>query len=419
MNDLMALKNLHLSPTFNDFNFSSNDLDWSVKLQDSLDRLQTVNNYNTEDPFNSNNQTFALDQKMNENLVVEDDFDYDPTESAFQAEEAIQKAVGALPDNAILDVQTGFFEEEEVVVEEGVAHLSKDDYFAHLDEKIAQNWAGPQHWKIRRYNSNNAGYNANNSSSTKKQTSRREKEVQVIDFEHAMPELSLLFAKPSNPSVITIGKNVIVDRANSSFLLPEDVHFSSLDLLKLFTKPEFKIGESKKSILSKKPSPFLKGNEEVLDVRDGAQFWASQAPQQNVPEAPAVGDTIDDDYNDDDDFAHQQSFNQTNPVLSVVIPEKPNGLDYARKARRIDVQLLKERMWDQISKSHSKEETEFDRLIQDTREVFIGDRSLSDEQKDISVSFCFICLLHLANENNLELSTGEQGQIRIQQQVTQ
>jgi condensin complex subunit 2 len=52
--------------------------------------------------------------------------------------------------------------------------------------------------------------------------------------------------------------------------------------------------------------------------------------------------------------------------------------------------------------SEAQGEQRFTEIISGLKNVYA-----EDTMKDISVSFCFICLLHLANEKNLKI-TGEQ-----------
>jgi condensin complex subunit 2 len=77
---------------------------------------------------------------------------------------------------------------------------------------------------------------------------------------------------------------------------------------------------------------------------------------------------------------------------------KPIFMNYAKVAKRVDVRKLKENIWTNL---------ENDEPEQRFTEVMDGLHAVYPEQKmnDISVSFCFICLLHLANEKNLEISS--------------
>jgi condensin complex subunit 2 len=55
-----------------------------------------------------------------------------------------------------------------------------------------------------------------------------------------------------------------------------------------------------------------------------------------------------------------------------------------------------------MSVTNPEEERTFDEVIVGLQRSYTGDRLA-----DISTSFCFICLLHLANERGLRLESGD------------
>ena len=82
-------------------------------------------------------------------------------------------------------------------------------------------------------------------------------------------------------------------------------------------------------------------------------------------------------------------------------------INYARTAKRVDVKRLKENLWkclvasDDVEESTDKlwSERRFSIILQHLRPFY------SESQfKDISIAFCFICLLHLANEKHLKIT---------------
>ncbi|KAJ3366601.1 hypothetical protein GGF31_008022 [Allomyces arbusculus] len=105
-------------------------------------------------------------------------------------------------------------------------------------------------------------------------------------------------------------------------------------------------------------------------------------------------------------------------------------LNYAKRAKRVDVKRLKETMWRKIRSRHSlaranaarahptatAEDEPAQHQQQDDAQTdpalhlksvvaALADDYSADKIKDISVPFCFICLLHLANEKNLRLES--------------
>jgi len=96
---------------------------------------------------------------------------------------------------------------------------------------------------------------------------------------------------------------------------------------------------------------------------------------------------------------------------------RPEFVNYARKAKRVDVRKLKENIWKGLNivtepedpaeggedpaparMTDPGEPRKFDSVIQDLRRSYTREK-----MDDISTSFCFICLLHLANERGLKI----------------
>lgn len=132
---------------------------------------------------------------------------------------------------------------------------------------------------------------------------------------------------------------------------------------------------------------------------------------------------------------------------------RPETVNYARKAKRVDVRKLKENIWkglDIVIKKESDGDDEgmvrsplcfyfsittepltfTTQDVDDEDEVQPTDPSESrqfsqvitglqrsyprDKMEEISTSFCFICLLHLANEQGLKLETATADLARLQ-----
>ncbi|KAG0143204.1 hypothetical protein CROQUDRAFT_49175 [Cronartium quercuum f. sp. fusiforme G11] len=97
---------------------------------------------------------------------------------------------------------------------------------------------------------------------------------------------------------------------------------------------------------------------------------------------------------------------------------RPEFVSYAKKAKRVDVKKLKENIWRELEEL-TKELEDEDRSAQRENEaeevekpktftkVIGGLRNMYPKEKmeEISTSFCFICLLHLANEKGLSIKS--------------
>ncbi len=179
-------------------------------------------------------------------------------------------------------------------------------------------------------------------------------------------------------------------------------------------------------------------------------FWLSQEDHKNglyqEPEQEAdsfedgydndgVNDTIYDGYMDNDDtnffsnyenneetlIPQQQDAvdpeNQENALNTVDTPVDFNKnlvaapkftyapqLNYARVAKRVDVAKLKSTLWNEFTQQQpsnvAKKTNTFSSLIKNLSKSYP-----SEALAEVSVPYCFICLLHLANENNLEIQS--------------
>jgi len=97
----------------------------------------------------------------------------------------------------------------------------------------------------------------------------------------------------------------------------------------------------------------------------------------------------------------------------VAQPAKVQKIDigFARYAKRVDVRALKENMWRQLHKVSTATNappatgalsSSFQRGITELKQV-VPAAALDS----VSVSYCFICILHLANEKDLQLIPGK------------
>lgn len=241
-----------------------------------------------------------------------------------------------------------------------------DDILSYFDEALKKNWAGPEHWRIRRIK------DADNKANAPVRP-RKEKETFEIDFLNPAANVPAnLLEPPRSLSTISMPKK---DRISKSrHLLPDDKHFNSRQLLQLFLKPKASLSQRSKRI---KQTP---GEPDRLDE----EFWAEQnlareLQAQSTPE-PGTGPNYDANFfnddalnlapglpedDDDDDFADARESFSPGPeaaIPSTEIPStqmggfgtqlvmqnrrvKPEYMQYARVAKKVDVRKLKENIW--------------------------------------------------------------------------
>jgi condensin complex subunit 2 len=240
-----------------------------------------------------------------------------------------------------------------------------ENILSYFDQALKKNWAGPEHWRIRRIKE--AGKAAT-------VTKRKEKEPFEIDFTAPMSQelANALYTPAASAAAIMLPKSQWVSKTRN--LLPDDKHFNSKNLLRLFLKPKIGVGSRR---TQKRQQELTKKGEEAEGAVDEA-FWANRAPDLD-DDAPVQGNYDADFYNDDalpfaggfdddDDFADARdhfSPPPTQPLLGTQATDVPNSqanpfgadlitqsrrfrpeyVNYARRAKVIDVKKLKDNLW--------------------------------------------------------------------------
>lgn len=243
-----------------------------------------------------------------------------------------------------------------------------ENILSYFDQALQKNWAGPEHWKIKKIK--------DAAKTAPAPTKRKEKEPFEIDFASPMSQqlADLLYTSAASNSAISLPKTQWKSRTRN--LLPDDKHFSSRDLLRLFLKPKARIGAWKST------QPRQQLHEGEVDEAYWAQNQAE--PQPVVEEEGARGDYDADFFQDDglgvpgggmdddgDDFADAQEVlpplndgvegaqpgaldglvpsSQEGAFGSQLVTQsrrmRPEYVQYARVAKKVDVRRLKEEMW--------------------------------------------------------------------------
>ncbi|EON64927.1 hypothetical protein W97_04161 [Coniosporium apollinis CBS 100218] len=316
------------------------------------------------------------------------------------------------------------------------------DYF---DQALQKNWAGPEHWRIRRIKDIAKASSAG-------PTKRKEKEPFAIDFAAPMSQTlaDALYTPAASNSTISLPKAQWKSRTRN--LLPDDKHFNSRQLLRLFLKPKARMGSRKSGQANQTASNRI---DEVPEGEMDEAFWAKKedpaaSVEEEAPQGNYDADFFQDDglgppgggMNDDDDvFADARE--QFSPALDGMegVPAamdgiltssqegafgaqlvtqsrrlRPEYVQYARVAKKVDVRRLKEELWRGTgfenaipapapSKAPSVPvmktqdgSLRFTDLMNSLQAVYP-----KQAMADISTSYCFICVLHLANEKGLTI----------------
>jgi condensin complex subunit 2 len=354
-----------------------------------------------------------------------------------------------------------------------------EDILGYFDQALQKNWTSAEHWRIRKIK--------DSSKPAGPAKTRKEKEPFEIDFNAPMDQAlaDALYTQASSNSAISMPKKDW--KTKSRNLLPDDRHFTSKSLLSLFLKPKARLS-------SRRVRSALGSTGADKEVREGEMdeaFWASQKDPmlQNpgddtaMPQGDYDANFFQDDalpfaggMDDDDDLEFADARDHFSPgpegvdlgmtegvgMTAILNGEtmagtmgafgtqlvtstrrvRPDYVQYARVAKKVDVRRLKEELWkgmafekldsvsdpdfppyfslhttnmdqdanasrlltppptdaeeDQQVKAEEDKTLKFTEVMNDLQRVYP-----KPMMEDISTSYCFICLLHLANEKGL------------------
>lgn len=290
---------------------------------------------------------------------------------------------------------------------------------AYFDERMKVDWRGPDHWRVKAIKQTKFKLEATpgpadtSDAAPAGQRPRKEpKEPVVIDFMTDAGEVDEdeLFRPPKNPSK----PKGLVDPLDT--LLPNDIRYNSKRLTNLFTKPDMLIVFTRQS-----------GDDVLTDENYFAQQYEQQKQDEDERERQlaqlfhqAEYDDYNHDYDDGIDFNDVLAA-EPQPELDIKpLAKRRDMISFSRVAKRVDIKLLKDNIWRQIKTEepatpkpeaspavspepeHKEQPLKFAKLV-----LEVGSLYEQESRKDLSTSFCFICLLHLANEHGLSLKTNE------------
>jgi condensin complex subunit 2 len=270
-----------------------------------------------------------------------------------------------------------------------------EDILSYFDQALQKNWTSAEHWRIRKIKDVNKP--------TEPARQRKEKQPFEIDFAAPLdPAVAeAIYTQASSNSAISLPKKDW--KSKSRNLLPDDKHFSSKQLLSLFLKPKARMG--RRRVLGGSRIGNIDAQRQNDNIPEGEMdeaFWASQkAPLQSADHASSPddddalpqgdydanffqddglpfaggldGDDVDDDM--DDEFADAREhfspeaggpmmtdvgmtgafggLTVTNPADlafgTMLVTQnrrvRPEYVQYARVAKKVDVRRLKEEIW--------------------------------------------------------------------------
>ncbi|GEQ70779.1 hypothetical protein JCM33374_g4458 [Metschnikowia sp. JCM 33374] len=324
------------------------------------------------------------------------------------------------------------------------------DLMAYFDERMKTNWRGPEHWRVTALKrSKNIGQSTQPlpATSSVDVPKKHKKEQVLIDFfaEEDDEMIEEIFRKSKNQ--YQISKRPEERKSETSHILPEDMQFNSQKLVNLFLKPNKTIVTFSKKAKSLASSGLREDGE--LNAYTDEQYFADKYQEREKDMAEEerqeklalsfhqaeLEDCDNDNYGgldfndilDGGDGPLQEDLGESKDDLGSQIfagtrKARPEYVNYSRVAKRVDIKLLKDNLWKSIKIEEEESEKEKPRdsetpepqLGEDSKQKsfkevvdVIGTMYRPEEKKDLSTSFCFICLLHLANEHGLSINSTE------------
>jgi condensin complex subunit 2 len=165
------------------------------------------------------------------------------------------------------------------------------DILSYFDDALRKQWAGPEHWRIRKIK-DMTGATAAGEAGVPPHKTRKEKEPFEIDFLaplDAKLEVALHTAAASS-AAISLPKSQW--RSSTRNLLPDDKHFSSKQLTHLFLKPKARLRTRRKGAAARgaaaddaaRRTDGIGGADDVVDEA----YWARDAAAAAAADAAAA-----------------------------------------------------------------------------------------------------------------------------------
>lgn len=283
--------------------------------------------------------------------------------------------------------------------------------YQYFDEHVMDNlrvWAGPHHWKC---NKNRLVTKKSTSKSTGKTKKASE---QYIDFSlDTAFDRSVLDPPKRNAGSTAMTQKERKEQDKDScdkYLLPEDMQLSTDNFAHLFLMSDQSLS------VPIQTDGNVAGNGSLRQLQKQERRNTSKDVDEDLQNDFGAPDDDDDDGFDiagdfdmgtsachdssapaDDDGSHLQMEGQE--LLTAARRVGRIEVNYAKNAKKIDVQRLKTKLWSYVEEKEADaaanaEPASFQKAVKDAAE---------DMPRNITAPIYFICMLHLANEHNLNL----------------
>ena len=255
-------------------------------------------------------------------------------------------------------------------------------------------WAGMSHWRYRGAPPKPTGASeaAGGEASADKEAKKKggKAKSQMIDFENLPPLPKEAFRMAKTDKEISLKTD---PQSSQIEYFPEDVHYEVSNLGKLFSKPMTTL----RQLCSGRRGQATEGGD-MEDYDDDGDFGAT-----------SLGF---DDFGDEGEEPGFGSGGALDSAMDAPRMVEQIDINYDRKSKQVDVKKLKEALWVSLQKESGEPEDDDEEEGLDETASFdfqsvldtMGDTmENAGKKEDVSLHLCFICLLHLANENTLKI----------------
>jgi condensin complex subunit 2 len=300
-------------------------------------------------------------------------------------------------------------------------------------------WAGSQHWKkssvMAKKNPKKADEkkkvmfeNDDEEEGPKKQRKKAVKKDRVfVDF-NTEPDVDAIFQKKKSTKKTkkTPKDPFQMAKTEKDFLLPTDANVDITQLTRLFSRPNAVVRRSNNDADNNKPIGKTVGFYDVeenalgFNDNDDGDFGGDDAGDGGFNFA--YDDDANEPESDDVDY-NTDNFDEVRKVEKI-------DINYAQVAKKVDVRRLKKDLWTELEEKtawikpddfsdkadEAKEEDDEDDMYEDPRPKkgepqYVSFKETCEKldntqgQHGVTVSFYFICCLHLANEKGLKFDS--------------
>jgi condensin complex subunit 2 len=445
-----SFKGIITDPQFKNFQICDEIVDLKASLNDFEYSKEFIAKMNEK--IESDNKIHGDDEPLPE-FHVEYDYDIDNfdlnkgvdpnnnTNNGYLSENSQFDDMGPeyndypINDNEINDDQS-MYNDEEITRKE-------IQLMAELDKRLN---LPKSHWKIRAINSKsgvmstniesilstdteqNIGKSTkdtNNSKSKKGRNSEKKRNEYTIDFMSDSPDtdISILFKKSSkslklnNPDKVNVEVTTLPDlkvwnseRLVTSLLKPKRrfknifSRRSTTSKAALYADREFwalKYNDNdvlKEQDVDEDVADFLY---DVMDKKDEEnrtnELEGSEQPDYGIDQDPGV-------YDFDAPMENEPTVPRTEIITARKSAWHKDNIHYEKRSKKINVRLLKKNLWDVTKEqvSHIPYSNHNDIKLSDiVKQTYV--KYEGREKSDLSTSFFFICMLHIANEEGLSI----------------